>query len=265
MSIKFCSLASGSSGNCQYMETRNSKILIDGGFSGKKIESLLNSIGVSGRELDGILVTHEHSDHIKGVGVLSRRYNLPIFANEKTWISMEKNLGKINEENIKVFTSERDLNIKDLTVHPIKISHDAGEPVGYVIYYKNKKISIVTDTGLVSEGNKEKIKDSDLYLMESNHDVDMLWKGSYPLYLKERVLGRWGHLSNEDAGRVLGDVITGNGEIILLGHLSGENNNPKLAHRTVRQIISNRGLDVDNDITLDLTYRDRISNIYELK
>lgn len=265
MSIKFCSLSSGSSGNCQYIETNNSRILIDGGFSGKKIESLLGSIGVSAKELDGIFVTHEHSDHVKGVGVLSRRYNLPIFANEKTWMGMEKTIGKISEENIKIFISERDLNLRDLTIHPIRISHDAGEPVGYVVYYKNKKISIVTDTGWVSDANKDKIKDSDLYLMESNHDVDMLWEGSYPLYLKERVLGTRGHLSNEDAGKTLGDVITGTGEIILLGHLSGENNKPELAHRTVREVISNRGVDVDNDITLDLTYRDRVTKVYNLK
>lgn len=264
MNIKFCSLSSGSSGNCQYIETGNTKILVDGGFSGKKIEGLLNSIDVCPKELDGIFVTHEHSDHVRGVGVLSRRYNIPIYANEKTWIGMEKSIGKISDENTKIFISERDLNIKDLGIHPIRISHDAGEPVGYIIYYKDKKISIVTDTGWVSEGNKEKIKGSNLYLMESNHDVDMLWEGSYPLFLKERVLGRRGHLSNEDAGRVLGDVITGTGEIVLLGHLSGENNKPELAHRAVSKAIGNRGVDVEKDITLDLTYRDRVTKVYNL-
>lgn len=264
MNIKFCSLSSGSTGNCQYIETENSKILVDGGFSGKRIEELLASIDVSPKELDGIFVTHEHSDHVRGVGVLSRRYNLPIYANERTWMGMDKTIGKISEANTKVFISERDLNIKDLGIHPIRISHDAGEPVGYVIYYKNKKISIVTDTGWVSEPNKDKIKGSNLYLMESNHDVDMLWEGSYPQFLKERVLGRRGHLSNEDAGRVLGDVINGTGEIILLGHLSGENNKPELAYKTVRDTIRNRGVDVDNDITLDLTYRDRVTKVYNL-
>lgn len=264
MKIKFCSLSSGSSGNCQYIEANNSKILVDAGFSGKQIESLLNSIGVSAKELDGIFVTHEHGDHIKGVGVLSRRYNLPIFANEKTWIGMEKTIGKISEENTKIFVSEKDLNIKDFGIHPIRISHDAREPVGYIIYYKNKKISIVTDTGWVSDPNKDKIKGSNLYLMESNHDVDMLWEGSYPLFLKERVLSTRGHLSNEDAGKILGDVIVGSGEVVLLGHLSGENNNPELAHRTVKNVIKGRGIDVDNDIILDLTYRDRVTKVYSI-
>lgn len=264
MSIKFCSLSSGSSGNCQYIETDNIKILIDGGFSGKKIESLLSSIGVSAGELDGIFVTHEHIDHVRGVGVLSRRYDLPIFANANTWIGMEKTIGQIKETNTKVFTSEKDLDIKDITVHPIKIFHDSLEPVGYIVYYKKNKISIVTDTGCVNDVMKDKMKGSNLYLMESNHDVDMLKEGSYPWSLKQRVLSTKGHLSNEDAGKALGDVISGNGEIILLGHLSQENNLPELAHKTVKDSIINLGIDANNDITLDLTYRDKVTKIYTL-
>ena len=264
MSIKFCSLSSGSSGNCQYIETDNLKILVDGGFSGKKIEGLLSSIGVSANELDGIFVTHEHVDHVRGVGVLSRRYDLPIFANENTWTAMEKTIGKISSKNTKVFISEKDLDLKDITVHPVKVFHDAMEPVGYVIYYKNKKISIITDTGWVNDRMKDKIKDSDLYLMESNHDVDMLRQGSYPWALKQRVLSTRGHLSNDDAGKVLGEVISGNGEIILLGHLSGENNLPDLAHRTVKNSMTKLGLNVDKDLTLDITYRDRVTKVYNL-
>ena len=264
MSIKFCSLSSGSSGNCQYIETDNLKILVDGGFSGKKIEGLLSSIGVSANDLDGIFVTHEHIDHVRGVGVLSRRYDLPIFANGSTWNAMEKTVGKISSKNTKVFTSEKDLDIKDITVHPVKIFHDAMEPVGYVIYYKDKKISIVTDTGWVNDTMKDKIKDSDLYLMESNHDIDMLREGSYPWSLKQRVLSTRGHLSNDDAGRVLGEVISGKGEIVLLGHLSGENNLPELAHGTVKKSMTNLGLNTDKDITLDLTYRDKVTKVYNL-
>lgn len=264
MKIKFCSLSSGSSGNCQYIETRNTKILIDAGFSGKRIEILLESIGVSPCELDGIFVTHEHTDHIRGVGVLSRRYNIPIYANENTWIGMEKNIGNVSSENTRVFISEKDLDIKDITVHPIKVFHDALEPVGYIIYYRNRKISIVTDTGWIDNIMKDKIKGSDLYLMESNHDIDMLREGSYPWPLKQRVLSTRGHLSNEDAGRVLGEVVAGKGEIILLGHLSKENNEPDLAHRTVKDSMVGLGLDVKKDITLDLTHRDRVSKVYEL-
>lgn len=264
MTIKFCSLSSGSSGNCQYIETANTKILIDGGFSGKKIEGLLSSIGVDPCELDGIFITHEHIDHVRGVGVLSRRYDLPIFANANTWIGMEKTIGKIKENNIRVFTSEKDLDIRDITVCPIKIFHDALEPVGYIIYYKKNKISIVTDTGFVNDIMKEKMKGSNLYLMESNHDVDMLKEGSYPWALKQRVLSTRGHLSNIDAGMVLGDLVSASGEIILLGHLSQENNKPELAHKTVKDSMMNLGIDVDNDLTLDLTYRDKVTKVYTL-
>ena len=264
MEIKFCSLSSGSSGNCQYIETNNTRILVDGGFSGKRMEALLSSIGVCPSTLDGILVTHEHIDHVKGVGVFSRRYDLPIYANCNTWVGMEKIIGKIQEKNIKVFTSEEYLDIKDITVYPINIFHDALEPVGYIFYYNKIKISIITDTGWVNDNMKSKIKGSNLYLMESNHDINMLKEGSYPWPLKQRILSTKGHLSNDDAGRVLGEVIGGNGEIILLGHLSQDNNTPDLAHKTVRNLLLDKGINTDKDITLNLTYRDKVTNIYNL-
>lgn len=264
MGIKFCSLSSGSSGNCQYIETKNTRILIDGGFSGKRIESLLSSIGVCPSTLDGILVTHEHIDHTRGVGVLSRRYDFPIYANANTWVGMEKTIGKIKEENIKVFISEDYFEIKDITIHPINIFHDALEPVGFILYYNKTKISVITDTGIVNEDMKIKIKDSNLYLLESNHDITMLKEGSYPWPLKQRILSTRGHLSNEDAGRTLGEVISGNGEIILLGHLSQDNNLPQLAHETVKSILLDKGVNVIKDITLDLTYRDKVTKVYNL-
>ena len=157
MGLRFCSLSSGSSGNCQYIETENMKILIDAGFSGKRIEALLASIDVCPSTLDAIFVTHEHTDHIRGVGVLSRRYDLPLYANESTWLGMESKIGKIKENNIQIFNSEDFIEMKDLTINPIKIYHDALEPVGYILYYKNKKISIVTDTGTIDYNIKKKI------------------------------------------------------------------------------------------------------------
>lgn len=264
MSIKFCSLSSGSSGNCQYIETENTRIIVDGGFSGKKMESLLSSIGVCASSLDGILVTHEHIDHIRGVGVFSRRYDLPIYANANTWIGMEKTIGEIKEKNIKVFTSEEYLNIKDITVQPINIFHDALEPVGYIFFYNNIKISIITDTGMVNDNMKSKIKGSNLYLMESNHDVAMLKEGSYPWPLKQRILSTKGHLSNDDCGRILGDLVSGNGEIVLLGHLSQDNNLPELAYETVKRFILEQGIDANKDIVLDLTYRDKVTKVYDI-
>lgn len=264
LGIKFCSLSSGSDGNCQYIETENSRILIDAGFSGKKIEGLLSSIGICPTTLDGIFVTHEHIDHSRGVGVLSRRYDLPIFANNNTWIGMNNTIGKITEKNTKIFTTDDYLDIKDITVNPILISHDALEPVGYIIFYKKVKISIITDTGWVNHNIISKIKNSNFYLMESNHDVDMLYNGSYPWSLKQRILSKRGHLSNDDAADVLGEVLSGNGETVLLAHLSQDNNRPDLAYETVRNSIMSLGLDVDNDMCLELSFRDKATKIYTL-
>lgn len=263
MGIKFCSLSSGSTGNCQYIETKNTRILVDGGFSGKKIESLLSSIGVCPSSLDGILVTHEHIDHVKGVGVFSRRYNLPIFANSNTWKGMEGTIGKIKGENIKTFVTGDYFDIKDISINPIKVFHDALEPVGFVLYINKVKISIITDTGLINEDIKDKIKDSSLYFMESNHDIEMLKEGSYPWALKQRILSPNGHLSNDDAGKALGQVISGKGEIILLAHLSQDNNTPYLAAETVKHIIAKQGIDM-KDIKLNLTYKDRATIVYNL-
>lgn len=264
MGIKFCSLSSGSSGNCQYIGTDRTKILVDSGLSGKKIEALLLSIDVKPEEIDYILVTHEHVDHVKGVGVLSRRYNIPILANEKTWLSMEKLIGNIADKNIRIFQSEKEFELGDLGIYPFRIFHDAAEPVGYIFYYKGNKISIMTDTGWVNDNMKNAIKGSSLYLIESNHDVQMLKEGSYPWHLKKRILSTRGHLSNMDAAKILTEVLSGNGEIVLLGHLSKDNNIPELAYDTVREHIEEYGLSVKDNITLDLTYREKAGKVYIL-
>ncbi|NLK42971.1 MAG: MBL fold metallo-hydrolase, partial [Tissierellia bacterium] len=178
---------------------------------------------------------------------------------------MGKFIGEIKEKNIKIFETDRHLSIKDIDIHPIKVFHDAIEPVGFVFYYNKTKVSIVTDTGWVNDNIKSAIKGSSLYLMESNHDVNMLKEGSYPWYLKQRILSTRGHLSNEDAGRILGEVISGNGEVVLLGHLSKENNTEYLAYETVKERIIGQGFDVNKDINLNLTYRDRATKVYSFK
>lgn len=263
MGIKFCSLSSGSSGNCQYIETENSKILVDSGFSGKRTQELLKSIDVCPTELDAILVTHEHSDHIKGVGVLSRRFDLPIYANANTWLGMEGKIGAIKEENTRTFTTDDFFELKDLAIYPVATFHDANEPVGYAFYYKDKKISIVTDTGFISDNIMKEIKDSNLYFLESNHDEFMLKEGLYPWYLKRRILSAHGHLSNEDAGLTLSKLLKGSGEKVILGHLSQDNNVPELAMATVTEILTDKGLDVEKDIDLGLSFRDRATCLYE--
>ncbi|MGM0396119.1 MAG: MBL fold metallo-hydrolase [Bacillota bacterium] len=264
MTVRVCSLSSGSSGNCQYIETENTRIIIDAGFSGKRIEQLLSEIKVDPSSLDGILVTHEHIDHSKGVGVLSRRYDIPVYANEDTWNGMEKIVKSVKTYNTKVFKTNKNIELKDILIHPFNISHDANDPVGYIIFSNKTKLSFVTDTGWINEGIIKKISNSHFYFMESNHDVKMLREGSYPMMLKKRIMSPKGHLSNDDAADTLSEVLSGENEIVLLAHLSQDNNRPDLAYSTVRNGLLSQGFDVDNDLRLNMTNRDGISGIYTL-
>ncbi len=264
MSLEFCSLSSGSSGNCQFIATENVRILIDSGLSGKRVESFLGAIDVNPNTIDYILVTHEHSDHTKGVGILSRRYNVPIYANNKTWEAMKSDIGKIDEKNIKEFKTNEGFELRDLAILPFKVSHDAIDPVGFVFYHKNKKISYLTDTGFVSSDVKKSIKNSNLLVIECNHDLEMLKVGKYPWFLKKRILGAEGHLSNEDAGNLIAEIMTGKEENILLAHLSKDNNFPELAYQTVVNIIEEKGIIANKDVNIDLTYRDKPTKLYNL-
>lgn len=262
MKLKFCSLYSGSSGNCQYIKTEKATILVDAGLSGKRIQQEIVNIGEDPKNIDAIFVTHEHIDHIQGVGIMSRRLNIPVYANEKTWEAMLPVIGEIKEHNIKIL--EECQEIGDLTVMPFDISHDAAHPVGYNVFCNSRKISLVTDTGCVNEIIVNRLMDSDLMLVESNHDEDMVLIGPYPWSLKRRVLGDLGHMSNDTAGSLISRVIKKGKEIVLLGHLSKENNFPQLAYKTVENILKENGIDVNPGVLLDMTYRDKAGNIYEI-
>lgn len=255
MSLRFCSIASGSSGNCQYVETDKTNIIIDGGLSGKKIQNGLLSIGADPTKLNGILVTHEHKDHIKGVGILSRRFNIPIYANNNTWEAMKEYLGKLDEQNIRIIGSNNSFEIGDINIDSFSTSHDAADSLGYSLNHKNKKVSIVTDTGIITENIKSKIKDSNLLMLESNHDIQMLKIGSYPYYLKKRILSQDGHLSNEDAGNLISELFLDKFQRIFLGHLSRENNFPELAYQTVVNIMTEKGIKLNKDIQLQVADR----------
>ena len=201
--MKFCSLYSGSSGNSIFIASDNTRVLIDAGLAGKKIDEALKHIGEEASSIDGIFITHEHIDHIKGVGVLSRKYDIPIYANDNTWAVMEKNIGKIKEHNIRIMDRRSSIAINDLEIRSFNIPHDAIAPVGYTVSYAGKNASVVTDFGVFTEEIRDNIIDSDIILLESNHDVNMLRMGPYPYNLKLRVLGENGHLSNEDCGSAI--------------------------------------------------------------
>lgn len=250
MSIEFSTIASGSSGNCVYVGTENTKILIDAGLSGKKIEAGLEQLNINPLDIDGIFVTHEHNDHVDGVGVLSRRYNIPVFATEGTWDNMPSKVGEIKSRNMKAVYPGEYVDINDIVLKPFNISHDAAQPVGYRIEAFNKTVTVATDLGYISDEVFENIKNVDLLLLESNHDVERLQMGPYPYQLKQRVLSDLGHLSNHSAGQVLTKILSDRLKYVLLGHLSGENNTPQLAFETAKQYLENSGVVVGSDLEM---------------
>lgn len=233
--MKFCSIASGSSGNCIYAGSADTSVLIDAGISGKRIEAGLNGLDLTTPDIDAILITHEHSDHIKGLGVLARRYGIPIYATQGTIGALKKStaIGKIPEDLWHVIAADSSFTVGDLAVKPFSISHDAAEPVGYRIEHGGKALATATDMGCYDEYTVDALKDLDVLLLESNHDVRMLEAGRYPYYLKRRILGEKGHLSNETAGQLLCRVLHEGIREIFLGHLSEENNYEALAFETV--------------------------------
>ena len=233
--MRFCSIASGSSGNCIYIGSEQTHMLVDIGISGKKMEAGLNSIDLTGRDLDGILITHEHSDHIKGLGVIARRYGLPVYATEGTIDAMLESgsLGKLPEGIFHEIREDEPFHVKDLTINPFGIPHDAAQPVGYRVECGDSSVGIATDLGKYDEYIVENLQNLDALLLEANHDIRMLQVGRYPYYLKQRILGDRGHLSNENAGRLLCRLLHDNMKAIFLGHLSRENNYEELAYETV--------------------------------
>ncbi|MCT4508232.1 MAG: MBL fold metallo-hydrolase [Tepidibacter sp.] len=263
MSFNYASVASGSCGNCHYVEYRDTKILIDAGLSGKKIEENLRKLDKNLENTSGILITHEHTDHIKGAGILSRRYNIPIYANKNTWNCMVDKLGKLKDDNIKFFDNDIPFIIGDINIKAFPIHHDAVDPVGYTLDNGgNTKISIATDLGHVCDNIKNNLFDSKLVVLESNHDVEMLKMGSYPYYLKQRVMSSKGHLSNEDAGKFCIELVKRGTQKILLAHLSKENNFPELAFETVKGVLREKNILVGKNLELEVLRRGTISNLY---
>lgn len=262
--MRLCSIASGSSGNCIYVGSDNTNILIDTGISGKKVEFGLNSLDLSSKDLDGIFVTHEHSDHIKGLGVLARKCGVPIYATTGTIAAMEEsgNLGKLPEGIFHPIEPDQDCEIGDLCVHPFKISHDAADPVGYRVSQGGKSIGIATDMGTYDDYTIAKLQGLDALLLEANHDVNMLQVGSYPYYLKRRILGNRGHLCNEAAGRLLCELLHDNMGPIFLGHLSKENNYEALAYETVcAEVTMGDNPYKAKDFLIQVASRDELSQV----
>ena len=234
--MRLCSIASGSSGNCILAGSDRSHILIDAGISGKRIREGIETFGLKPEDVSGIFITHEHMDHIQGLGVMARRHGLPIYGTEQTLQAIRRcaSLGKIDEGLFHVIHTDEPLTVGDLSVEPIHVSHDAADPVMYVIRHGSRSAAVVTDLGKYDQYLIDKLRGIHVLLLEANHDVRMLEMGSYPYPLKQRILGERGHLSNETSGRLLGMLLHDHFEAVMLGHLSKENNYEKLAYETVR-------------------------------
>ncbi len=265
--MDICSLYSGSSGNSIYVGTNDTHLLIDVGLSGKRIEEGLNSIDLAGKDIDGILITHEHSDHIAGLGVLSRKYGIPIYSTRKTIeaIKLYKPLGKVDEDLFNEVTPDERFMINDIEVEPNSIWHDAADPCCYIFRNNNKKISVATDLGNFDDYLIHKLEDSDVLFIEANHDIRMLEVGPYPYYLKQRILGNRGHLSNERAGQLIKRLLNDHIASIMLGHLSKENNHVDVAYETVSvELIGNMYSNDIRDFNLQVAKRDTTSTLVSI-
>ena len=265
--MRLCSIASGSSGNCIYVGTDTTHVLVDVGISRKRTEEGLKSLGICPGELDAIFVTHEHSDHISGLGVFSRKYNVPIYATTRTVDAIKgaRSLGEIDGELFQTVKADERFTIKDMTVNPMRISHDAADPVAYSFSYGRQKIGVVTDLGTYNDYTVECLKGMDALLLEANHDVNMLQVGPYPYPLKQRILGDRGHLSNENSGRLLSRLLHDKLQYIVLGHLSKENNMPELAYETVKlEITQSDNCYKAGDFPIQVAKRSEVSRLIEI-
>ena len=233
--MRFVSIASGSSGNCIYTGTDNTHILVDTGISNRRIEAGLKELGLKAEEVDGICITHEHSDHVAGLPMFLKKHPVPVYATAATLACLKKNLPDPELASFfRPVQADQPFSVGELTILPFSISHDAADPVAYRIGDGEKTVAVATDMGSYTPYITQHLMNLDAMLLESNHDIRMLEMGPYPYYLKQRILGDKGHLCNESAGRLLSDVLHDNLKHVLLGHISKENNYPDLAYEAVR-------------------------------
>lgn len=250
-------LASGSSGNCFYIGTEKAEILIDAGISCRQICRRLEKIGKSIQNIQGIFITHEHTDHILGIDVLTRRYNIPVYLNKGTLDHCS-----VPITNAQIIKTDKAVNFRGLHLLPFSKSHDAHDPVSYLIINEGKRVSVITDVGYCCDNVKHSLQECDVVILEANHDIEMLHNGPYPPYLKKRIAGAKGHLSNHDAAMAVLEHASKNLRYALLSHLSLYNNTPECALQTFTSIIKQR-----NDLKhlkTRLSYRDEPTELIRL-
>ena len=256
MQIAFCPLFSGSSGNALLVTCGHTALLVDAGVSAVRVMKECAASGVDPARLSAILVTHEHTDHINGVGVLSRKLDLPIYAPQATWEAMAGKLGEVSEKNRRYVEPGTDFYMGDMNIYSFRTPHDAADPVCYCFTSGGCKLTVLTDIGCLESAWLHAAEGSGTVLLEANHDRDMLKAGRYPYELKRRILGKKGHLSNEDAARAAVTLAQGGVRDVILGHLSKENNFPQLAYETVAGALREAGFVPGEDVALSVARRD---------
>ncbi|NOY68973.1 MAG: MBL fold metallo-hydrolase [Deltaproteobacteria bacterium] len=237
-----CVLASGSKGNAIYMEAGDTAVLFDAGLSGVELERRMRSRLIEPDRLNAIIVSHEHSDHIRGVGVLARRYDLPVYTTEGTLRAAEKQLGRI--DCLHLFECGNIFNVNGLSIHPFSISHDAEDPAGFIVSANGTKVGIATDLGIATGMVKTHLKTCSMLIIEANHDIEMLENGPYPWPLKQRIKSRSGHLSNESARDLVAEILHDDLKHLVLAHLSETNNTPKKALAVISKAVNGHGASI---------------------
>ena len=262
----FCPLYSGSSGNVLFCQYGGTRLLVDAGKSGSCIATALKDIGVEMDTLSGVLITHEHSDHIAGAGVLARKYGLPLYATADTWWAMRDKVGRVPAELCREIAAGQDFWLGDIGVRPFSIPHDAADPVGFRLWGGSRSVSVATDLGHFGQDTFDRVAGSDIVLLESNHDPDLLRANPrYNAALKRRILGDRGHLSNQACAEVLVRLVAAGTGTVILGHLSGENNTPELAWGVSASALEREGIRQDRDVQLRLAPRDRRGEVFVIR
>lgn len=262
MELRFAPLFSGSSGNAIYVGCGDTHILVDAGLSGTRVTNELGKIGLHPSQLSAILVTHEHTDHTQGVGILSRKFHLPVYATEGTWEGMASKIGSVDASNRCFIEPEQDFYMGGMNITPFATPHDANQSVGFSFECDGARFAIATDLGCIKKGWFNHVKGADAVLLESNYDPDMLQAGSYPYELKRRILSNKGHLCNDDAGACALELVKAGARHIVLGHLSKENNFPELARCCTENTLRAGGAVIGEDVRLDVAGRDGVTGIF---
>ncbi len=264
MLVRASSLCSGSSGNAIFIQNGQDKFVVDCGLNGRQFASRLASLDVMPQDLQGIVITHEHKDHISGLGVVLRRYGLPLYITEKTLAASLPEIGSFDASLVRVLEAGTAFAIGDTKLTPIELSHDAVEPQGYRIHTAKGDIAICTDTGSIHAKTLKSLLNAKLLFLEANYDEELLRLGPYPKWLKQRVAGDYGHLSNRLAGKLLQFLLQQGTEKIVLSHLSKQNNYPALAQSTVCSYLKQIGAKINADYQLLVAPRYEPSPVMEL-